>query len=503
MTDQRFSRRDWLTAAASSLTVAGISACGQSPTPPPRPAEPKSPFAGEPPPDHPNIVVFLADTLRADHLSCYGNPTKTSPFLDGLASLGVRFANNFSGSTWTKPALGTALTGVPARVHQAVGSSAWQGVADLSSYRVQALRSVFETLPQALKRVGYSTAYIQTNAHGRPEFGYGRGFDFVRYLPHYPAFLQVNDAIDWISSEARQPFLLFIHEINPHGPYNPRVDSFLELHGMSPKNILANLDPNEADRVERYTKMLGMGTPVASAVKDISPEGKRYIQMHYDAEIFEVDQQVERLVLHLDRIGVMGHTVVAFTSDHGEGFGEHGFYAHTASLAYDELVHVPLIMAGGGLREKAPIAHTTTMLDFYPTLLELAGAAIPPYVSGAPMFSKRRELQVTHDRLAYVDLDKESPDRSIWDAAIVQGRYKVASHRKRQAYWIFDRETDPEERENLVGQGVLTPSQEQELIALLDAEVARYEELSVEFGEPEWMEADDSVEEELEALGYV
>ena len=503
MTNQRLTRRDWLAAAASSLTAAGISACGQPPSPPPRPAEPKSPFADEPPPEHPNIVVFLADTLRADHLSCYGNLTKTSPFLDGLGKLGVRFEHNFSGSTWTKPALGTALTGVPARVHQAVGSSAWQGVADLSSYRVQALRSAFETLPQALKRVGYSTAYIQTNAHGRPEFGYGRGFDFVRYLPHYQAFMQVSDAIEWIDTEAHQPFLLFIHEINPHGPYDPRIDSFIDLHGLNPKAILAELDPNEAERVERYTKFLGLGTPVQSAVKDISPEAKRYIKMHYDAEIFEVDKQVERLVTHLDRIGIMGHTVVAFTSDHGEGFGEHGFYAHSASLAYDELVRVPLIMAGAGLREATPVAHTSTMLDFYPTLLELAGAPIPPYVPGTPMFSGQRKLQVTADRLAYIDLDKESPDRSIWDAAIVQGRYKVASHRSRQAYWIFDRENDPDEQNNLVGSGVLSPPQEQELVALLDAEIARYDALSVAFGEPEWMEADDSVEEELEALGYV
>jgi len=503
MKDDHFSRREWLTGVTSTLAAAGLHACGKSPTVSRTSPTPALPFADDPPPDRPNIVVYLADTLRADHLSCYGYPTKTSPVIDELAKSGVLFENNSSGSTWTKPALGTALTGVPARVHQAVVSSPWQGVADGSSYRVQTLRSVFETLPQALKRVGYSSAYLQSNPHGRPEFGYGRGFDFTRNLGHYPAQLQVTDAIQWIAEEATQPFFLFIHEIDPHGPYVSQRESFRQLHDVQAKSIIEQLDPSEAERVKRFVELLGMGADVKEGVRNISQEASRYIQMEYDAEIFEIGFAIERLLKYLNNIEVLDHTVFTITSDHGEGFGEHGFYSHGPALPYDELLHVPLIMAGGGIPRGVRVPYTTTMLDFYPTLLELARAPIPSYVTGAPMFSADGELRVTEHRLAYVDLDKRRPNLSDWDAAIIQGRYKVASRNKATDYWIFDREADPGEHVNLVGTGRLPANLEHELIETLQEQVNRYDRISKEFGEPEWMEADESVQQELDALGYI
>lgn len=501
MKDRYVSRRDWLTGVGSALTAVGLHACGQSQPVSLQP--PLLPFADSPPPDRPNLVVFLADTLRADHLSCYGYPTKTSPVVDRLAESGVLFENTHSGSTWTKPALGTALTGVPARVHQAVASSHWQDIADDSSYRVQALRNVFETLPQALKQVGYSSAYLQSNPHGRPEFGYGRGFDFTRNLGHYPAGLQVTDAIQWIREEATQPFLLFIHEIDPHGPYVSQRDSFKKLHGVSAESVFERIDPSEAKRVKRFVELLGTGPKVTAEVLGVSQEANRYIQMEYDAEIYEIGIQIERLVRYLNKIGVMDNTVFTFTSDHGEGFGEHGFYSHGAALPYDELLHVPLIMAGGGIPSGVRVPHTTTMLDLFPTLLELARAPIPSYVPGSPMFSADRELLVTENRLAYVDIDKKQPDSSDWDAAIIKGRYKVSSRKKGNAYWIFDREADPGEHVNLAGSGQLPAGLEQELIESLQAEVNRYDRLSREFGEPEWIESVDGLQEDLEALGYV
>ncbi len=353
MPEKRFTRRDWIAGATATMTAAGLHACGPSSREPRGPTERKSPFASLPRPDRPNIIVFLADTLRADHLSCYGNPTKTSPFLDSLAQRGIQFDQMISSSTWTKPSLGTMLTGVPARVHQAVQSSAYDSVANFSNYRVQALRSSFETLPQSLKRVGYSTAYLQSNAHGRPEFGYGRGFDFVRYLPHYPAYVQVADALDWITREVHQPFFLFIHEIDPHGPYAPRSDTFYNLHGVKPNDVLAILEPAEAKRVKRYVELLELDADFVNGPQAFSPEATNYIKMNYDGEIFEVDEQIERLIANLEKLGVMDDTIFAFTSDHGEGFGDHQFYGHAAIRGYDELLHVPLIVAGGGTRRRA------------------------------------------------------------------------------------------------------------------------------------------------------
>jgi arylsulfatase len=384
-----------------------------------------------------------------------------------------------------------------------VASSDWQGVLDMSSYRVQALRSVFETLPQALKKVGYSTAYLQSNAHGRPEFGYGRGFDFTRILSHYPAHLQVTDALEWMTNQPHQPFFLFIHEIDPHGPYVANDGFFMHLHGVSSQAALERLDPAERRRVQRYVDLMDIGPKVAQGVQGVSEEANRYIQMRYDAEIYQVNMRFKRLLTFLERAGISENTLIAITSDHGEAFGEKGYYGHGHSLAYDELVHVPLIMAGAGLPRNVRVPHTTSTLDFYPTLLELAGAEPPSYIPGSPMFASNGKLLVDADRIAYVDLDKKKPDYSDWDAAIVKDNYKVATHNNGATHWIFDRENDPGENDNLANTGRLPEDVERKLIAELQTHVQRYEKLSREFGEPEWMEAHDGHKEDLKALGYI
>ena len=143
------------------------------------------------------------------------------------------------------------------------------------------------------------------------------------------------------------------------------------------------------------------------------------------------------------------------------------------------------------------------MLDFYPTLLELAGAPVPPYVPGTPMISAAREVLVNSSRFVYIDLDKQSADLSEWDAAIIKGRHKVASNNERSEYLIFDRETDPNERTNLVGTDELPEDLQRTLIAELESQVAHYEQMGREFGEPEWMEAGEGLKDELEALGYL
>ncbi len=489
-----------MTGVSSALTAAGLNAC--SPKTAPTAPEPQSPFAGQPKSDRPNIIVFLADTLRADHLSCYGYPAETSPAIDWLAGQGVVFENYTSGSNWTKPAVGTMMTGVPARVHRAVVSSELVGEPGDSKYRIEILRDTFTTLATTLKSVGYSTAYLQSNPHARPEFGYGRGFDTAICDSSMIPKLQVEKSLRWIETTAHEPFFLFIHEIDPHGPYEPLTRSFMRLHGAKPATFLERLSADEAERVTRYVKYLGTMPEIIRGVRGVSDEANRYIQMKYDAEIYQLDSLIEQFALSLARLEIMDHTVFALTSDHGEAFGEHGTYGHGSGLAYDELVHIPLLMVGGGLPRGVRVPHNTTMLDFYPTLLELAKASKPPYVSGEPMFSAQRELLVTEDRLAYIDMDRQGANLSDWDAAIIKGRYKVATHKKRTEFMIFDRESDPGEHRNLVGTGVVSKKIEEDLIATLQSKVAAYEELGRTFGEPEWMDTDDTLREELEALGY-
>jgi len=501
MNSNPMSRRDWIGLAATA-TFAGLTAgCNDSAQSPDQ--KKYSPFTGNQKAERPNIVLFVSDTLRADHLSCYGREPQTSPVIDSLAQEGVLFENCISGSTWTKPSISTMFTGVPARVHQAVASKGYiNEIVDMQSYRVQVLREEFLTLAEALKQLGYSNAYFVGNGHGRPEFGYGRGFDHATFQPDYFVGTQISDTIDWIWNQASEPFFIVIHQIDPHGPYTPPEANFLDLHGVSMEEASKVMDPDEAAKIQLFLGMYGK-PDTRAGMNNITKEANDYLKMLYDAEIYSVDMHLNRFINHLKRIGVFDHTVFAFTSDHGEGFREHNFYGHSASMAYQELVHVPLVMAGGGLPKGVRVPHSTSMIDLYPTLLELAGGTSPDYVTGSPMVSRSGDILVNENRLAYSDLDYRSEKIEQWDAGIYDGRYKVSSFKRQKKHWIFDRQTDPGELDNLSGSGKLDEDTERALIAKLNAEVERYDTLRQQFGEPAWMEAADGVQEELQALGYL
>ncbi len=500
MNSRTIGRREWMLSTAAAAAGALTAGCSD-PAPTRTPIH--SPFTGQPSQDRPNIVLFISDTLRADHLSCYGRTPQSSPVLDELAGEGVLFENCISGSTWTKPSIGTMFTGVPARVHQAVAAEGdIHEIIEMESYRVQVLRDEFLTLAEALKQLGYSNAYFIGNGHGRPEFGYGRGFDHVAYQSGYYIGSQIGDAIDWLWQDAREPFFMVIHQIDPHGPYTPPEEYFFDLHGIDMEEASRVMAPEEAEAIQQFLSSYG-DPRVRAGVKEITPEANEYLQMLYDAEIYTVDSHLKRLVNHLKRIEVFDHTVFAFTSDHGEGFREHKFYGHSASLAYQELVHVPLVMAGGGLPQGVRVPHSVSMIDLYPTLLELAGGTSPDYVTGTPLVSQSRDVLVSDNRLAYIDLDYRSADLDVWDTGVFDGRYKVSTHRATNEHWIFDLDADPHEVKNLFGSGELSEEAERSLIATLDAQVARYDKLRQRFGEPVWMEASDGVQEELQALGYL
>jgi arylsulfatase A-like enzyme len=487
---------------AATSAIAGLTAGCNEPSPPSDPKQ-YSPFIGMPKADRPNIILFVSDTLRADHLSCYGRTPQTSPVVDSLAAEGVLFERCISGSTWTKPSIGTMYSGVPARVHQAVAATGdIREIIEMEAYKVQVLRDEFLTLAEALKQVGYSNAYFIGNGHGRPEFGYGRGFDHVKYESDYFIGTQISDAIEWIWSEASEPFFIVIHQIDPHGPYMPTEDNFFDLHGVTLEEASQVMDPDEAEKIQRHLEFYGDPKARAGMI-EISDEANAYLAMLYDAEIYTVDSHLKRLISHLKRIDVFDNTVLTFTSDHGEGFREHRFFGHGASWGVQELLHVPLIMAGGGLPKGARVPQSVSMIDLYPTLLELAGGTPPDYVTGSPLLSRSGDILVKENRLTYTDLDFHEADLNVWDACIFDGQYKVASRKRANKHYIFDLLTDPGELNNLWGSGEISEEMERTLIARLEAEVERYDTLRQQFGEPVWMEAADGVHEELQALGYL
>lgn len=486
MRERVLSRREWLFGTGAALAGLGMAGCSGS---------------------HarrlPNIVVLLADTLRADHLSCYGHSPRTSPNIDALAERGTVFENYVSAATWTKPSIGTMFVGLAPRSHRAViFEGSIKDLMAMKRFRVQALKNGFVTIAEALKQQGYRNAYFQCNPHGHPAFGYAQGFDEANFRAPYPMRDQLRDAMMWTTRESGSPFFVFIHELDPHNPYVPHPDAFESLHGVTMEEARSEVPPDEAEDMKNFFWKYNDEGPKPN----LAPETRRYFEMLYDAEIYMVDAQLRRLIRFFERQRLIEDTIFVITSDHGEGFLEHGFYGHGARQPYRELTHVPLVVSGHRVPQGVRVPYSAGMLDFFPTILDWAGATPPDYLPGASLITRDGEVAIDSDRVAFTDLDN-GPQCDKWDAAIVQGDYMVTSRDHGSSYAIFNRKEDPGEAVDLVATGGIGEKKAEKLIGLLENEKSRHHALGERFGGPEWMEAEEglSVEtnEQLEALGYL
>lgn len=164
----------------------------------------------------PDVIIYLVDTLRADHLGCYGYPLETSPWIDAFAAESVLFEEAVAQSAWTRPAVTSILTGLDPHSH---------GVEE----RLDALPESFDTLPEILRREGYQTAAFVSSAVITAKFGFGRGFDTFRQRvketiePQRTTSEWVNaETLRWLERrDPDRPFFLFLHTLDPHMPYRP------------------------------------------------------------------------------------------------------------------------------------------------------------------------------------------------------------------------------------------------------------------------------------------
>jgi arylsulfatase A-like enzyme len=297
----------------------------------------------------PNLILVVADTLRADALGCYGAERPVSPNIDALAARGVRYADVMSAATWTLPSHVSLLSSLHATEHG-----------------VQAMERVPEellSLPKVLRRAGYETLAVTEGIFVTPKFGLDQGFDRFQVSP-WNAETTFGRALDALPEHG--PFFLYLHSYQPHAPF-VSVKRWRERWvGPYEGRLTLPIENGEWDRLE--------GGP--------TPEDLRYIRQLYDAEVAFVDEQVGRLIAALEERGLAQDTVIALTSDHGESFSERGIWGHGTS-AFQEQLRVPLIVhAPGRLEGGLVIEDTVHAVDVAPTLLRAAGLDPPRDWSG-------------------------------------------------------------------------------------------------------------------------
>jgi len=323
-----------------------------------------------------NVIVLALDTLRADHLSCYGYARETSPTLDALAGEGILFENALTNTAHTGPTFTTIYTGQYPFTHGIVSTlHAHPNEPD------QLLDDEAPTLPEVLRRHGYLTAaFDNLMIWGSHPSHFARGYDYyVHTLSPSAEFCaavlaeHVNARlIPWIESVAgqHQPFFLFVHYWDPHQPYN-QPEPYRTCHAASPSH-----DPITTPDGRTYTPRWGWE-------ERLTERSRERIDL-YDGEITYVDEQVRRVLETLKGARIYDETAVFVTADHGEDMEEHNApFEHREP--YETTVHVPLIVkpsadwpAAAPPRVKSQVGH----IDLMPSILDLLGVEAPDGMDG-------------------------------------------------------------------------------------------------------------------------
>jgi arylsulfatase A-like enzyme len=314
--------------------------------------------------ERPNLVLIGVDTLRRDHLGCYGYARATSPNIDRMAAEGVLFEDVVSQSPWTLPSFATVFTSLYPTQHGAGIMGSGAGHFGLS------MRTSFPPLAMILLKQGYSTGAIINGPALSPEYGLDRGFESYEGTPGWkqrPADEVTREALRWIDEHRDQPFFIFVHYFEPHVPYSPPV----------PYDTM--FDPYYKGRVEKGfdRDTYAIARQALSLRGDPRAEADwRHLRALYDGEITFTDEAVGQLLQGLADRGLEPNTLVVLLSDHGEEFFDHGGFEHGHTL-FDELIKVPLIFSlPGVVPQKRRVAQQVRLVDVLPTVLDIMG--IPP-----------------------------------------------------------------------------------------------------------------------------
>jgi arylsulfatase A-like enzyme/Flp pilus assembly protein TadD len=354
-----------------------------------------------------SVLLVTIDTLRADHVSCYGPSPVQTPALDALARRGARFTRAWTPIPLTTPAHATILTGLYPPGHGVRNNGRFGLPGDVT------------TLAKVLKAVGARTAAFVASFTTASLFGLNQGFDVYdddlgndaegRRRLQRPGNEVVDRAVAWLAANASGPFFLWVHLYDPHFPYAP------------PPEYLS-----------------------------------RYPNDPYSGDVAFADAELGRLIAALGASGAAPRTIVVALADHGEGLGTHDEDRH-GLLLYEEAIRVPLlIVAPGRIEPGRQITTVASTVDVMPTVLHLLGREVPAGVHGRDLLVSGAEPRRVYAETLY-------PHEEFgWSAlyAVREGDLKYIEGTTPE---LYDLASDPQERTDL------TSSRRQEARRLQDA----------------------------------
>ena len=424
----------------------------------------------EPSGRRPHVFIYLVDTLRTDHLGCYGYGRPVSPHLDAFAKEGSVF-RGIAPSSWTKASVASLFTGLAPIVHRAQD-------------RGDTLTPDTITLSELLSAAGYRTYALYANTWVSGTFGLDQGFAERRFLVGRSDRL-THELFAWLRSVRPDDRLfVYVHTIDPHTPYSPRPayrTRFAPAHGALRRASIYWLE----DLAARSRR----GEAISrSLIEEITAL--------YDAEIAFNDLQFGRFLEELKSRGLYDDSLVIFTSDHGEEFFDHGGVSHGQTL-FAEVLEVPIVVKWprGIAAPASSTGSPAQLVDLLPTILDCLGRPSPPGVEGRSLLrpAPAEARPVGSGVLSYLDLDTRKMQ------SVTEGRWKLIRHGAaddpQPTLELYDLEAG-KETENVRDRHPIVAAY---LLAQLEAQDSR----APHTAPPPQAEMSEEVKERLRALGYL
>jgi len=445
----------------------------------------------------PNVLLITVDTLRPDHLGCYGYTRRTSPFIDQIAHRGVLVRQGITAAGRTVQSFPSILTGVYPPVH----GLRYEG----QTHEILAGRL---TLTRVLKDNGYDAFAVTQGLN----VGLHRDFDIYDpdiYLDPQGQRVFVptrNDreasrkAIQWLRGrkDPARPFFLWLRYNAPHWPYEapaPYTEAFdPEYRGRHTFN--------EAERpgVERGDIIFGL---TRLPVREVE-----HAVAHYDGEVAYADRAIGDLLEALEALGAMDRTLIVVTADHGESLGEHDYFFEHGAYLYDPSVRVPLIFS---LPSRLPSGRVVEgqgrTVDIVPTVIDLCRLPVPPGLQGVSLAERLRGRDRSSGPPAYSESGRnfyrENPRQYVDGIAGKWRMLRTATHKlilipkRPDPIWeLYDLRADPGETRNIIDRDPATAETlRRDLLGIYEADSGREDR-----DEPPLPEG---LEDQLRSLGYV
>jgi arylsulfatase A-like enzyme len=413
----------------------------------------------------PNIVLITLDTTRADHLSLYGYNRNTTPNLAQLAASASVFVHAMAAGDLTLTSHGAIFTGTYA---------SWNGAhAYLGHVPGQPISESYATLPEILSKHGYSTAAVVANtSYLQSAFGFNRGFQFwdsrvpiQMNRSEKPLFQQYylrrgarqilglfacTDAFDLTFRRAQEinrvafdfvnrnrtsgkPFFLFLNYMDAHAPYLPPAP-FDAAYSGKDCSIPAN-------------RMLQLIRSLAARKTDMPEHVRQHYISQYDGGITYMDTQIGELIQQMKRLGLYENTLLIITGDHGEAFGERHLLGHGLS-AYQDEVHVPLIVKYPGASHREVIGDAVGHTDILPTIMEVAGIAPPTYIQGRSLRDQSGNASRKLVTESFPEPSLNLPGYDRVERAFYSETFKYVSSTSGK-HELYDFSADPDETHDL------------------------------------------------------